>query len=125
MKQKIQILYTNIAAFRYVIPLPKLTPSLSRVTLVKLKDFDPEKFKPVNLFAHTYNIVEIRIREDMQLTDSIIYDMEGCQVKHLMKMRLGMMRNSATVLEVNRVFPKKTSAIFSYLFFCIYVAADE
>uniref|UniRef100_A0AAR5Q9D2 CRAL-TRIO domain-containing protein n=2 Tax=Dendroctonus ponderosae TaxID=77166 RepID=A0AAR5Q9D2_DENPD len=99
----------DIANTVYVIPLPKLTPSLSRVTLIKLKDFDPVKFKPLNFFAHTYNIVEIRIREDVLLTDSIIYDMEGCQAKHLMKMRLGLLRNSATILE--KVFSTRLEGI--------------
>jgi len=85
---------------RYIIPLPLLTPSLSRVTVLKLKDFNPENFDALKFFAHSYNILEIRIREDIVLTDTLIYDLEGIQFGHVTKLHLGAIRKAALVLEV-------------------------
>lgn len=68
---------------------------------MKLKDVDPEKFNPINYFAHSYNVLEIRIREDMVLTDTLVYDMEGLQLGHIFKLRIGVLRKAATVLEVS------------------------
>ncbi|XP_050302175.1 alpha-tocopherol transfer protein-like [Anthonomus grandis grandis] len=99
----------SIAQTVYIIPLPKLTPSLSRVTIMKLKDLDPEKFVALNFFAHSYNIVEIRIREDVVLTDTIVYDMEGIQLSHLLKLRIGAIKKSTTVLE--KVFSSRVEGI--------------
>ncbi|KAL1502439.1 hypothetical protein ABEB36_007580 [Hypothenemus hampei] len=99
----------SIANVVYAIPLPKLTPSLSRVTVIKLKDIDPEKFNIENFIAHTYNVVEIRVREDMVLTDTVIYDMEGIQLGHLLKIRLAPMRKAVKVLEM--VFSTRLEAL--------------
>lgn len=85
---------------RYIIPLPLLTPSLSRVTVLKLKDINPGNFDALKFFAHSYNILEIRIREDIVLTDTLIYDLEGIQFGHVTKLHLGAIRKAALVLEV-------------------------
>ncbi|XP_066153744.1 alpha-tocopherol transfer protein-like [Euwallacea fornicatus] len=88
-----------IANVIYIIPLPNLTPSLSRVTIIKLKDINPDNFDAFNFFAHSCNIVEIRIREDMALHDTLIYDLEGVQLGHIFKLRVGAIRKAAKVLE--------------------------
>lgn len=99
----------EIADAVYCIPLPKLTPSLSRITVMKLKNQDPESFNALNYFAHTYNVLEIRIREDMILSDTIVYDMEGLKLGHLLKLGPGTIRKSATVLE--KVFSSRIEGI--------------
>ncbi|CAH1132236.1 unnamed protein product [Ceutorhynchus assimilis] len=99
----------EIANVVYAIPLPKLTPTLSRITVMKFKDTNPEKYHPLNYFAHTYNILEIRVREDMMLTDTLVYDLEGLQFGHLFKLRIGILRKASAILE--KVFTSRLEAI--------------
>ncbi|XP_060533762.1 uncharacterized protein LOC132706435 [Cylas formicarius] len=99
----------EIADVVYCIPLPKLTPTLSRVIVFRLRELDSDKFHPYDFFAHTYNVAEIRLREDMVLTDTLFYDFEGMKLSHFLKLTPIHLKKSSTVFE--RVFSSRVEGI--------------
>ncbi|XP_030759611.1 uncharacterized protein LOC115885009 [Sitophilus oryzae] len=99
----------EIAETVYCFPLPRLTENLNRIVFVKLKDLDPNKFDAYNFFAHAYNVVEIRIREDVATSDILLYDMEGLTMAHFLKLTPDALKKSGMVLE--KVYSNRVAGI--------------
>ncbi|KAF2879555.1 hypothetical protein ILUMI_26616 [Ignelater luminosus] len=92
----------------YFITLPKLTEDLNRVTILRtganLEDF--------NVFAYitlTFNVAEVRFREDYCLSDVQIYDLEGVKAEHLLKFTPTITKRCFIVME--KVFSVRAHGI--------------
>ncbi|XP_018561550.1 alpha-tocopherol transfer protein-like [Anoplophora glabripennis] len=93
----------------YVCPLPKTTEDGYRVTVIKFVDEDADNFDAYDFFAHTYNIAEIRVQEDIPLSDVIIYDFEFLTMGHILKLTPVVIKKASIVLE--KVFSNRVKAI--------------
>lgn len=86
--------------FSYFIPLPKLTEDLHRVTVVKPTGTNMDDFNALAYIIRTFNVAEVRLREDYCLSDIQIYDLEGVKVDHLIKFTPITLKRALVVVEV-------------------------
>ncbi|KAJ8966984.1 hypothetical protein NQ314_003171 [Rhamnusium bicolor] len=99
----------KVADKNYVIPLPKITKEGYRVTILKPTDDNPDNFDPYDFFGHCYNIIEIRIQEDIPFGDVLVYDFQFFKKGHILKMTPISVKKSVIVLE--KVFSNRVKAI--------------
>ncbi|XP_050501929.1 alpha-tocopherol transfer protein-like [Diabrotica virgifera virgifera] len=92
----------------YFIPLPKVTERGYRVVIIKCKE-SPENFHVCDFFAHTYNVSEIRLNEDVAVGDILVYDFENLKVGHFLKITPVIIKKSTIVLE--KVFSNRVKQI--------------
>lgn len=53
------------------------------------------------MFAHSYNIAEIRINEDVTIADILIQDGSNMRMSHVVQMTPMNIKKALTVLEVS------------------------
>ncbi|CAH1184816.1 unnamed protein product [Phyllotreta striolata] len=81
------------------IPLPKLTDEGYRVAIVKFVDDNPRNFRVYDFFAHTYNVTEIRLHEDVTAGDILVYDLGNLKVGHFFKLTPVVLKKTSVILE--------------------------
>ncbi|KAF5284662.1 hypothetical protein FQR65_LT13493 [Abscondita terminalis] len=94
----------------YIVPLPNLTPSLSRIVCCKLKDPNPEKFDAISCISYLLNIAEIRLREETSASDTYVCDLEGGTLTHVAKFTPMLLKKLNFLLE--KVFAMRSKAIY-------------
>ncbi|XP_072395563.1 alpha-tocopherol transfer protein-like [Diabrotica undecimpunctata] len=91
---------TAVKEVAYMIPLPRLTEDLHRITVVKFKDSDPDLFVPVNYSSFLFrNIFEIKNREDLTLGEIFVIDFKYFKFGHVIKISPLFAKNCAFILE--------------------------
>ncbi|CAH1107955.1 unnamed protein product [Psylliodes chrysocephalus] len=83
----------------YFIPLPKVTKEGYRVSIVKFVDDNPKNFQVYDFYAHTYNVTEIRLHEDVTVGDILVYDFSGLKVGHFFKLTPVILKKTSIILE--------------------------
>ncbi|KAF7273730.1 hypothetical protein GWI33_013576 [Rhynchophorus ferrugineus] len=91
------------------VPLPELTPQANRVIMMKFLNADPSIFNIWDFIAYSYNIAEVRLREDVATSDVFIYDFDGITFSHYMKISPDCLRKASIVLE--RVYSSRVAGI--------------
>ncbi|XP_056634285.1 alpha-tocopherol transfer protein-like isoform X1 [Diorhabda sublineata] len=92
----------NQAVFNwsFVLPLPKLTSSLHRVTLIKFRSVDAELIsftKWVSMFMN--GIYEIKMQEDLSMGEILICDLGTLTLAYLPKINPMVIKKAALILE--------------------------
>ncbi|XP_068915296.1 retinol-binding protein pinta-like [Tenebrio molitor] len=67
------------------LPMPKLTPSLERIVIVKFLDTDPDRYSIPNFIKLHFAIEELCLRHDYSIGTRFVYDFEGTVLKHTLK----------------------------------------
>ncbi|XP_057665017.1 uncharacterized protein LOC130899249 isoform X2 [Diorhabda carinulata] len=93
----------NQAVFNwsFVLPLPKLTSSLHRVTLIKFRSVDAELIsftKWVSIFMN--GIYEIKMQEDLSMGEILICDLGTLTLAYLPKINPMVIKKAALILEI-------------------------
>ncbi|CAG9832600.1 unnamed protein product [Diabrotica balteata] len=78
-------------------PLPQLTDDLCRISIVKL-DSNTSNFVASSYFANIMNIYELRIYEDLCLSEIIICDYSALSWGHVFKMDIFTVRKMAHIM---------------------------
>ncbi|KAJ3643790.1 hypothetical protein Zmor_026478 [Zophobas morio] len=71
--------------FGLCLPLPKLTPKLERVILLKLKDTNPDIYDVEEYIHFNLAMTELSLQFDDSIGIRYMFDFEGFSFKHLLK----------------------------------------
>ncbi|CAH1104013.1 unnamed protein product [Psylliodes chrysocephalus] len=85
--------------YNYFLVLPKLVDELYRVTLIKLKDIPFQDVDVESLVAKAFQVIEIRIQEDLMFSDIVIIDCENLKMSFAMKFTPMIAKIIITILE--------------------------
>nr|XP_023013368.1 alpha-tocopherol transfer protein-like [Leptinotarsa decemlineata] len=83
----------------YFLPLPKATEEGYRVSIFTIPVEDHCLFEISDFFGHTYNIADVKLREDCMLGDILIYDLKNIKMAQLTTATPTIMKNSATIFQ--------------------------
>ncbi|XP_069698964.1 alpha-tocopherol transfer protein-like [Periplaneta americana] len=70
---------------RLILPLPKLTEDLDRITLSVIMDPDPDKYIVYDTMKLLFMILDIRMRDDYFVSDIFVVDVGNLTVGHAAK----------------------------------------
>ncbi|XP_063903674.1 clavesin-1-like isoform X2 [Zophobas morio] len=86
-KEKLPYLPTTITGLtlNLCLPLPKLTPKLERVILLKLKDTNPDIYDVEEYIHFNLAMTELSLQFDDSIGIRYMFDFEGFSFKHLLK----------------------------------------
>lgn len=83
-------------------PLPKLTKDGNAVSVFRLKAYKlddiPNYF---HCLAHSLNIAEIRLAEEISLRDIFIFDCDGFGMAHVLKLTPTYLKQMSLIFTVN------------------------
>ncbi|XP_074030265.1 retinol-binding protein pinta-like [Leptinotarsa decemlineata] len=80
------------------IPMPKATDEGYRVIIFRLFDDNPD-FNIVNFHSLIYNVTEVRMKEDYNVGDIMVYDFKHLNLEHLAQCTPTHIKNYTTILE--------------------------
>lgn len=86
--------------FSFCLPIPKLTPNLTRVVIIKIAETDPNRYNTPDFIKHHLAIQELCLQYDYSIGTRFIYDMELCTLKHTLKWDVSAFAQLATLVEV-------------------------
>ena len=70
----------------YLLPLPQMTPEMCRVFVLKCRNKDMlHKLSPYDVVKMANNLQELRLKEDVMVGDIGIVDMEGINMRTILK----------------------------------------
>lgn len=93
-----------------VVPLPKRLPDQRRVLYSKFsEDCGPEMFNQERFLAHSYNILEVLMRDDVYIGCHYIFDCAAVKMGHLTKINPIVFKKSSVVME--KVFSNRVASI--------------
>lgn len=81
-------------------PLPKLTPNLYRIVVTKFRDPNPDHFDVLETLIYSFYHIEIRLREDYNLSLIFIFDCEGVNASHLLKLTPTLLKKVVFISQV-------------------------
>lgn len=84
--------------------MPQRTDDFQRINIQQIAISDADKFDYYNYVAYAFQIVEVRLHEDVVSRDIIIYDLKNFIPKHVTKFNPSALRKAALVLEVSSTF---------------------
>ncbi|RZC37481.1 CRAL TRIO domain containing protein [Asbolus verrucosus] len=82
-----------------LLPMPKLTPNLERINVMKLTNPDPDQYNIFNVVKANLAIGELTLQYDYAVGDRFIVDFADFSLKHLTKVNLVILAKDVTLFE--------------------------
>ncbi|XP_023013369.1 retinol-binding protein pinta [Leptinotarsa decemlineata] len=82
----------------YFLSLPKATEEGYRVNVFKIPQ-ENSLYDLIDFWAHTYNIADVRFREDCMYGDIIVYDLKNTKMAHLTQATPTLIKQIATLFQ--------------------------
>ncbi|CAH2000179.1 unnamed protein product [Acanthoscelides obtectus] len=95
----------------YIFMLPKLTDDGNSIAVMRIASENSNilELDPYMIFAHMYNVVEVRLHEDVALGDICIYDMAYFPIRQIARLNPVLMRKGTIPLE--KIYSSRVKAI--------------
>ncbi|XP_023011520.2 retinol-binding protein pinta isoform X1 [Leptinotarsa decemlineata] len=80
-------------------PLPKRTVEQDRINIVKLKDIETNDFDIYTWMGYCYNVLDLRLSEDICTAEIIVNDLEFFKLSHITKITPVHIKKIVMILE--------------------------
>ncbi|KAE8751184.1 hypothetical protein FOCC_FOCC002012 [Frankliniella occidentalis] len=99
----------RLALWRGLCVMPRLTPDLTRVSLIRLLDQDVDKFSVEGFIKLTFMGQDVILREPACLGDVVLFDARGYTLAHAVGANPVLIRKA--VSHVKRTYPARVTGI--------------